>query len=467
MRHLIIPVLAVSVMSLSTAPAHVDLGDQLAKLLADDGEEGDVFGFTVAISGTTAIVGARNDDDNGNQSGSAYLFDISDPALPTQLFKLLPDDGAEQDRFGVSVAISGITAIVGAYLDDDNGFESGSAYLFDTTTGKQLFKLVPNDGAEADLFGISVAISGTTAIVGTPQDDDNGSGSGSAYLFDTTTGQQVAKLLADDGSALDEFGTSVAISGATAIVGAEEDDENGGNSGSAYLFDSVTGLQIAKVLPNDIAEGDRFGTSVAICENIAIVGSPRDDDNGSASGSAYLFDATTGTQIAKLLPDDGAFSDFFGESVGISGTTVVIGAPFKDNIVDDSGSAYLFDISDPVRPAQNAKLITSDPTVDDFFGFFVAISGAHGNEIAIIGAVNDDDNGTNSGSAYLFDAASAIPCPWDVNGDGVVDFHDILEVVHNLGLCDDPDDCPWDVNGDGVVNGRDVAAVATHFGSCP
>ena len=109
------------------------------------------------------------------------------------------------------------------------------------------------------------------------------------------------------------------------------------------------------------------------------------------------------------------------------------------------------------------KLLPNDGAADDRFGWSVAISGA----TAIVGAYVDDDNGTDSGSAYLFDAGAPGTCPWDVNGDGVVNHHDILEVVHNMGPCDDPDNCPWDVNGDGTVNGRDVAAVATHFGPCP
>ncbi|MCZ6611106.1 MAG: hypothetical protein O6941_00605, partial [Planctomycetota bacterium] len=206
-----------------------------------DGAE--YFGRTVAISGPTAIVGAYYDDDNGFRSGSAYLFDISDPTNPVQIAKLLPDDGAALDQFGSSVGISGATAIVGAWGHDDNGSASGSAYLFDTTTGKQIAKLLANDGAGGHGFGLSVAISGPpgkeVAIVGAPLDTDNGTFSGSAYLFDTTTGRQIAKLLPDDGAAADYFGISVAISGATAIVGASGDDDNGDLSGSAYLFDAA------------------------------------------------------------------------------------------------------------------------------------------------------------------------------------------------------------------------------------
>ncbi|MEE9131455.1 MAG: trypsin-like serine protease, partial [Phycisphaerales bacterium] len=165
----------------------------------------------------------------------------------------------------------------------------------------EIAKLLPNDGAAGDRFGRSVAISGATAIVGAPLDNDNGSDSGSAYLFDTTTGRQLFKLLPNDGAELDHFGSSVAISGATAIVGANNDDDNGTDSGSAYVFVMPPGgwmdmTDTAKLLPNDGAAGDQFGNSVAISgppgEEVAIVGAPFDDDNGDASGSAYLFDAS-------------------------------------------------------------------------------------------------------------------------------------------------------------------------------
>ena len=219
-----------------TTPAGADIGDQLFKLLADDGTTGDQFGTTVAISGATAIVGASLHDDNGGFSGSAYLFDTT---TGQQLFKLLPNDGAKNDVFGVSVGISGEIAIVGAWRHNDHGPNSGAAYIFDATTGQQLFELLPDDGAEFGGFGSSVGISGGTAIVGAGGDDDNGSASGSAYLFGSMSGQQIFKLLPDDGTRGDAFGVSVAISDGTALAGAREDDDNGPFSGSAYLFDAA------------------------------------------------------------------------------------------------------------------------------------------------------------------------------------------------------------------------------------
>jgi len=189
---------------LSATPARAQFFDQETKLTASDAAASDVFGRSVAISGNTALVGASGDDDDDDDtnSGSAYLFDIT---TGNQLFKLTASDAAALDFFGSSVAISGNTALVGAFGDDDGGSRSGSAYLFDITTGNQLFKLTASDAAAFDLFGKSVAISGNTALVGA-NGDDAGPGSGSAYLFDITTGNQLAKLTASDAAALDFFG---------------------------------------------------------------------------------------------------------------------------------------------------------------------------------------------------------------------------------------------------------------------
>ncbi len=451
------PLLAAAASVLGTATASADLGEQLFKLLPDDGAADDFFGSSVAISGATAIVGANGDDDNGNESGSVYLFDTT---TGEQIAKLLPDDGAAEDFFGTFVAICGPPgkeiAIVGAVWDQDNGTQSGSAYLFDTTTGRQIAKLLPKDGAAGDHFGFSVGISGTTAIVGASQDNDNGTASGSAYLFDTTTGRQIAKLLPDDGAVGEQFGVSVAISGATAIVGANGDDDNGGNSGSAYLFDATTGRQIAKLLANDGAGGDFFGGSVAISGVTTIVGAGGDDHNGSA----YLFDISDPakpTQIAKLLANDGAGGDSFGASVAISGDTAIVGAWVDDDNGLYSGSAYLFDTT---TGRQIAKLLPNDGAAFDIFGHSVAISGA----TAIVGAVWDNDNGTQSGSAYVFDAAGPSPCPWDLDDDAVVGASDLLALLVSWGPCKG---CSADFDVNGSVGASDLLALLVNWGPCP
>ena len=332
---------------------------------------------------------------------AAFLF--APPLVSAQEIKLLPSDGAAQDRFGFSVAISGTTSIVGSFGHDHNGASSGCAYLFDTTTGTQWAELLPADGAAGDLFGRSVAIDGSTAVIGSP--NDNGTGgvtqSGSAYLFDAVTGLQISKITASDAATNDYFGHAVAISGDTVLVTAYYEDAMGSNSGSAYLFDATTGMQLAKLVPSDGASEDFFGVSCAISGNIAIIGAYGDDDNGTDSGSAYLFDTTTGTQIAKLLPSDGGADDSFGFSVAISGPTAIVGAKDDDDNGYSSGSAYLFDTT---TGTQTFKLLASDGLANDSFGISVAIS----DDAALVGAHRNDSNGMREGAAYLFDATTGL-----------------------------------------------------------
>ena len=158
--------------------------------------------------------------------------------------KFLPSDGSESSVFGRSVSIGGTTAIVGAVGDNENGMKAGAVYLFDTATGDQISKLIPEDGKQWDLFGISVEIDNTFLIVGARGVDDNGSNSGAAYLFDISTPEnpvQLYKLTAEDAASGNKFGHSVALCGNTAVIGAIWDDDNGIRSGSAYLFDITTG----------------------------------------------------------------------------------------------------------------------------------------------------------------------------------------------------------------------------------
>jgi hypothetical protein len=207
------------------------------KLTASDAAADNRFGSSVAISGATAIVGADLDDDAGSASGSAYLFDVSDPCNPVEIAKLTASDAAAGDIFGFSVALSGTTVIVGAWGNADAGTRSGSAYLFDVSdpcNPVEIAKLTASDAAYDDQFGWSVAISGATTLVGAYKDDDAGNRSGSAYLYDFSDPCNIieTKLTASDAASWNEFGTSVAISGSTALVGAPRND----GVGSAYLF---------------------------------------------------------------------------------------------------------------------------------------------------------------------------------------------------------------------------------------
>jgi hypothetical protein len=267
---------------------------ELHKLLASDGAADDWYGRSVCISGDTAVIGACYEDDNGFNSGSAYVFRFNRSSW-VQEAKLLASDGAANDWFGCSVGISGDTAVIGALYDDDKSNASGSAYVFrfNGSSWVQEAKLLASDGAAGDYFGYSVSISGDTTIIGAHYDDDNDSDSGSAYIFrfNGSSWVQEAKLLASDGAVIDYFGRSVSISGDTAVIGANGNDENGYNSGSAYLYDFSDPCNITetKLTATDAAAGDYFGYSVAISGTTAIVGALGDDDAGDHSGSAYLF----------------------------------------------------------------------------------------------------------------------------------------------------------------------------------
>ncbi|MCZ7684310.1 MAG: hypothetical protein M5U28_38260 [Sandaracinaceae bacterium] len=272
-----------------------------AKLEASDGATNDFFGTSVALDGDTALVGASYDDTSrGANAGSAYVFVRSGPTW-TEQARLEASDGAAGDIFGASVALDGDTALVGAIGDDTSrGTNAGSAYVFVRSgpTWTEQARLEASDGATNDVFGASVALDGDSALVGMRWDDTaRGADAGSAYVFvrSSTTWTEQAKLEASDGAAYDYFGTSVALDGDTALVGADGDDTGrGGDAGSAYVFvrSGTTWTEQARLEASDGAVYDYFGVSVALDGDSALVGADRDDTGrGTDAGSAYVFSA--------------------------------------------------------------------------------------------------------------------------------------------------------------------------------
>jgi hypothetical protein len=413
------------------------------KLLASDGAAYDRFGLTVSISGDYAIVGAYNDDDMGTDSGSAYIFK-RDGTNWVQQQKFNVSDGAAGDHLGRSISINGDYAIVGAFFGDGNELDSGSAYMFkrDGDNWVQQQKLTADDGAGWDFFGFSSSISGDYVIIGVYGDDDNGSQSGSAYIFkrDGTTWSQQQKLLVPDGVAWDDFGISVSISGDYAIIGARRDDDRGYNSGSAYIFnrDGESWNQQAKLTAADGTVGDYFGCFVSISGDYAVVGAEYGDGNEPNSGSAYIFNrnGTSWVQQQKLTDSDGAAEDYFGWSVSISGDKTIVGAALDDGNEPDSGSAYIFR-RDGESWVQQQKLTAADGADGDLFGHYVSISG----DLAIVGAFYGDGNVADSGSAYIFQAVEC--ADWltaDLNSDCFVDFTDFSIFANQWLKCGDPCD---------------------------
>ncbi len=325
----------------------------VAKFTPDDGVLEDGFGWSVAISGNLIVIGVPYDDDLGIGSGSAYVFEYIDGAW-SQAAKLLADDGDTYDRFGWALAVSGNLTIIGAFRDDDNGPYSGSAYVFERDPNglwSQAAKLLADDGDADDVFGDAVAIDGDVIVVGAQDDEALGNWSGSAYVFERDPNDvwsQTAKLLPHDGGPFWFFGESVAVSGNRILVGASRAHTFAPSGGAAYIFErdpNGAWPQVAQIVSDDIANSDVFGASVALCGDVAVIGAWGDDDHGQQTGAAYVFvrqPEGSWSQVAKLLADDGAAYDKFGNAVAVSGNTAVIGAYYDDDNGEDSGSAYVF-----------------------------------------------------------------------------------------------------------------------------
>ncbi|MCH8046032.1 MAG: pre-peptidase C-terminal domain-containing protein [Planctomycetes bacterium] len=329
------------------------------RLLANDPGEGDGFGGSVAISGETIIVGAAGHDAAALAgAGAAYVFVLEGGSWVIQ-DKLLPDDGAAGDAFGSSVTIDGDVVAVGAITA---ATDVGAAYVFGRSDSvwSQQDKLLADGGLAGDGFGAAVDLSGDRIVVGAPGDDDGGDAAGAAYIFQRNESDWafLSKLAASDSAAGDAFGASVAIGGSTVVVGATGSD----NAGSAYIFVEQAGSwsQQQPLSAPDASAGDRFGSAVDIRIDgsgaLVLVGAMHNKDAVDGAGAAYLFDrsGTDWNLRAKLAADDGATDDRFGAAVALGAQRLVIGSAGSDGFggvaADDAGAAYAYLLNRFIAP---------------------------------------------------------------------------------------------------------------------
>ena len=397
--------------------------------------------------------------------GAAYLFDA---ATGTQLAKLDTPalEGPDQILFGAAIGAN--RAMVATRNWAFTGTYNPRVWLFDTTDPASpvfLTYIQPSDAGNSDDFGDSIAIDGSVAIVGAPGNAGAASFSGAAYLYDTTTGAELGKIIASDGASVDQFGWSVDLEGNLAIVGARWEDESAPNGGAAYLYDitdPANPVELAKLFSPMGDENDYCGYSVTIAGNLAAVGAMFDDDLGLDSGAVYIYDITNpGIPVLtkKLLASDGEDTDDFGWSVALEGTTLLACSRTDDDIHPGGGSAYLFDLTDPANPVELTKIVPSDTSANATFGWSCAIDGT----TAVIGASQSDAVGPNQGQAYIFDIDLAPECLADTNGDGAVTPADFSAWVAAFNAM--APQC--DQNGDGSCTPADFSAwVANYNAGC-
>ena len=376
---------------------------------------------------------------------------------PATVQKLLAPAGSADDRFGWSVAMDGDTAVIGASNSSVGGhaYHAGLVFIFVRVNGvwSEQQQLSASDAIAYDYFGTSVAISGDTVLVGADGVDPNGQiYAGAAYVFTRSAGvwTEQQKLIAPDPGAYDQFGISVAVDGDTAVIGASGADHSSlTDAGAAYVFTRSGTVWTAqqKLIASTAAAADTFGWSVAVAGETALVGAYGADAGSIAdAGAAYVFSRSGAvwTEQQKLTASDAAEYDLFGISVSLDGDTALVGA---DGVTHAghvyAGAAYVFSRSAAVWTEQQ-KLTASTAAADDYFGMSVAVDG----DRAVIGAPGDD---SWQGAAFVFSST-------DQDDDGVLNAGDNCPLIANPDqqdtdsdeLGDACDNCPLVVNPDQV-----------------
>ncbi|MGE4602271.1 MAG: dockerin type I domain-containing protein [Planctomycetota bacterium] len=440
---------------------------EVDQLTASNPFPGNSFGASVSVSGDVLVVGAF-DYINGSNQGSVYLFerDINGAWLQTQELSDLGGGGLASG-YGSSVSIMDDVIVVGQPHDDVQGIDSGSVLVYELDNlgfWQETQKLLQPGGTIGDGFGSSVDICDDVIAIGVPGDDDQGPDSGSAFVFERDNAgiwQPTPLPLPSGGAPVDHFGSAVSISANTIVIGSQWDDDQGPNSGSAFVYqrDTLTGpwLETEKLLASDGAQEFWFGSAVSISgETIAVAGGYYFVNGGGPGwpiGRAYIYTLDPTCQLpslevcdngidddcdgwidcedpdcagfsvwqppVQLLDPNGAAGDWFGISVAVSGDTIVVGSQYDDDQGSDSGSAFVFErVGGVWQPP--VQLLDPNGAAGDWFGWSVAVSG----DTIVVGSRFDDDQGTDSGSAFVFEPLC--PSPAEICGNGIDDDNDGL-----------------------------------------
>jgi hypothetical protein len=369
------------------------------KITATDGEPYDGFGYSLALDGSTAVVGAPSATVNGNEAqGAVYIFRLTNGQWIEEQ-ELTASDGAAFDDFGNGVAISGKTVIAGSPDAAINGNAAqGAAYVFNEGNGNwtETQKLLASNGAGSNEFGTSIAMQGATALIGAIQLLH---GPGAAYIFNNNAGtwSETQELISKNGS--DTFGDAVALDGDNALVGAQQTAVNGGfDEGAAFIFNFRNGTwkQTATLVATDGTMFDSLGCAVAIEGSTAIAGADGATINGKQKGAAYIFTEQDGkwSFAQRLTASDGRARDGFGSSVALKGAMALIGEDQYSN--NGTGKAYAFANTNGSW-TERARLLATDGQPNDEFGHSVALD--YNN--AFIGAPNATV-GSNSGQGAVY-----------------------------------------------------------------
>ena len=384
--------------------------EQMTKFFQPNSPTPDAFfGDAVSASAARAVIGAPRDAGAGGNVGAAYLMQLT-PAGWAFATELVPNEPQLISFYGTSVALSGERALVGANFAPGAIQSTGAAYVFERTgsvTWVNTAKLFEVGGDGADRFGEAVDLDGDRALVSAFSDDHVFPDAGSAFIFDLVGGSwvQSAKLTASDAASKQFLGDAVALDGDTALVGALRADLF---TGAVYVFELAAGSwsQSARLTPSDPLS-EHFGEAVALDGDRALVGAPWDDALGNTSGAVYAFERTPGgwVEVQKINASDAASSDLFGTSIALEGNLALVGSPGDDDACFgstscSSGSVYVYELQNGVW-IETGKFAGDDTQKGDEFGRAVSLARDFG-DIAVVGAPEDDFPTDDNGSAYAF-----------------------------------------------------------------
>ncbi len=424
------------------------------RLIASDGRRDDSFGAAICVLGDRMVIGAPHGTFGDPGPGSAYVYRRVGGGW-TEWAHLSARSGNEMDTFGNAVSLDGEWLAVGAMAADDLGYDVGAVHLYRLLDDHwpEWQTVYPSDPEERGVFG-RVSLSGGRLAVGSQLKDGAAKDSGAVYIFDFDGAEWIQTRILTPSTVFedDSFGQRVELEGNRLAVACPNTPQSGDNTpGRAYIFewDGSAWRETAEIWDDEPSEYEQFATDISLDGDVLAVGDYNDNDQGPGAGAVSIFQLSGGAwlQTHKLYPHDPGWGRRFGVGLALAGDRLVVGDIWDDEAGADAGAAYFFERIDGAW-IEAAKVWPPDVEEEDGFGRFLDYDGRR----AVIANFRDDnENGINAGSVWMYDFSCLDECEADFDGDGQVDIRDFIAFLD-----------AWaqrlpgaDANGDGVIDSRD------------
>ena len=367
-----------------------------------------------------------------NPEAHPELFELLGLSEYEEIGQLTASDAQAGDKFGSAASVYGDRLVVGSYLEDTTGTDTGKVYIYDWNGSiyVEIGQLTASDASQGDLFGVAVSVYGDRLVVGAYTEDSAGTDTGKVYIYDWNGSiyVEVGQLTASDAQVNDRFGRSVSVHEDRLIVGSLLEDTAATDAGKVYIYDwnGRVYVEIGQLTASDAAYQDGFGISASVYGDRLVVGAFFEDTSGTNAGKVYIYDwsGSQYVEVGQLTASDAQHNDYFGIAASVYGDRLSVGAILEDTATTDAGKTYIYDWNGS-QYNEIGQLTASDAAYQDGFGISVPVYG----DRLVVGTLSEDTAGTDAGKVYIYDESITANRPTMTSPDPLCPYRIVADLT--------------------------------------